>query len=1017
MHGSQMPGQSQYYPSQVYGYPPNMGPQYVKPISPMSKGPPVPRDGPPWRKDWRRENRRTPAQNVIVDLSPHTGNFEHILTSLHQGYPMGQPVDPSFMANYYGQSSPGVVPPPSPQQHNQYPRGMPPYQGQYGPQPPSMSRTSSALSGTDRPTSSASKTNASLTPGPTGPSSSLPPASPAPKPNNFKKPKSSGIIMKDPTTGEVVDLKHSASPAPSTKSSNSVPAAPTPPPASSTPSDPTHARTESKSITKTDGKDLREQLARQHREREETAAKAAQAKVDEEAPKDKEKEISKTEPVSVESTASSTQENADETSAEKEAVAKPVEDASKPETKVTDPPEFDEDEIARWEAEEAEEAKREAEREAAYLKKKKAEKDEAARKEAEQFKMADEEMKRAEKEAEELEEVRMREREKGTSEGDKPSGDVTSLSKAPGTSEVETPGDEDTPAGSGVDTPSSDAQAMPPPERKVSASAGKPKPSALKIETQKPIEAAQPSAALMSLRSARKLTSLDIQYPAGKASPNPAINAAAKMGKFRYDKGFLLQFKEAFKEKPSENWSEKIRETVGDGSEPQSARATPRSSAGGPLMTSRQPSNRAPLESKMGAFGASNRTLPAGTTSEQRFQASSRGVGGGRPSSTMQNPLAGYVAKPTGFNQSAASIRMDRTPSTTSMAHPNSPRNNSQRGGSQRGNRGSRRDDPKDNKTMPLTAGGQIKPIEVSSSGWKPTSIGASMSGPALGGEGHLAPDVVQRKVKASLNKMTPNNFDKISDQILTIAHQSKSESDGRSLRQVIQLTFEKATDEAHWAEMYAQFCKRMLESMSPEIKDQNVVDKNGEVVIGGALFRKYLLTRCQTEFERGWKVNLPEKPDGQTEEAVLLSDEYYKAAAAKRRGLGLVRFIGELYKLQMLTERIMHECVKKLVDYEGMPDEAEVESLTSLLRTIGQQLDSSEKGHSMMDVYFTRINSMFEIKDLPSRLRFMLLVRSKSALFTTPQLTICRTLSICETKPTGNQRVELLKARLRLKL
>lgn len=104
---------------------------------------------------------------------------------------------------------------------------------------------------------------------------------------------------------------------------------------------------------------------------------------------------------------------------------------------------------------------------------------------------------------------------------------------------------------------------------------------------------------------------------------------------------------------------------------------------------------------------------------------------------------------------------------------------------------------------------------------------------------------------------------------------------------------------------MYAKFCKRMLESMSMDIKDENIRDKNGNVVAGGSLFRKYLLNRCQEEFERGWKINLPPKPEGVTEEIAMMSDEYYVAAAAKRRGLGLVKFIGELYKLGMLTERI----------------------------------------------------------------------------------------------------------------
>lgn len=237
-----------------------------------------------------------------------------------------------------------------------------------------------------------------------------------------------------------------------------------------------------------------------------------------------------------------------------------------------------------------------------------------------------------------------------------------------------------------------------------------------------------------------------------------------------------------------------------------------------------------------------------------------------------------------------------------------------------------------------------------------------------------MPPDVVQRKVKSLLNKMTPQNFDKIVGQILEIAAQSRNETDGRTLRQVIQLTFEKACDEAHWAGMYAKFCDTMLSNMSADIKDDNVKDKNGNAVVGGALFRKYLLTRCQEEFERGWEVNLPEKPEGQTEEAAMLSDEYYVAAAAKRRGLGLIQFIGELYKLGMLTMRIMHECVLKLLHFEGMPDESAVESLTKLLRTVGSTMDQTETGSSMIEAYFERIKSVMKMQGLPSRLYYMLL-------------------------------------------
>lgn len=102
-------------------------------------------------------------------------------------------------------------------------------------------------------------------------------------------------------------------------------------------------------------------------------------------------------------------------------------------------------------------------------------------------------------------------------------------------------------------------------------------------------------------------------------------------------------------------------------------------------------------------------------------------------------------------------------------------------------------------------------------------------------------------------------------------------------------------------------------------------------------------MNRCQEDYEKGWtekqqasvaaaakadddkakqaaneKAKADEAEAGadkaQTQEAEMMSDEYYIAQKAKRRGLGLVRFIGELYKLNMLTARIMRECVVKLL-------------------------------------------------------------------------------------------------------
>jgi len=879
--------------------------------------------------------------------------------------------------------------------------------GQYAGQQtaPSMSRTPSVVS--DRPNPGAAQPQTPMTPAASHPVTATRGAnSPAPKSTTtFQIParKSVNIVIKDPNSGAVKTFeKQPASPAPPSKSPANASSTPTPPPRTPNNTE-AHHHSDSKTVKTDEEKknEMKDAIAKKIeadrqkaiREKEEAEAKAVKEKEEAEA---KRLEAQKIEEAKAAEEAKQAKEVAEkeakaraeaEASAETERVNEMAADAS---TTQQD----DEADKARKQREEdeyfarlEEEMEREErEQEERYQKKKAAEKEEQARKAAEAAVREDEELKKAEREAEAREEARLRKLEEDDDKGKDQRGDLFAELKKPAASPQTAPSPAaETPAESGTATPVSDASSMAPPPPRVSNVAKK-VPAALKIETTKPVEAPQPSAALQSLRSARFLTAInDVTYPSTIASPNPALNTAAPMGKFRYDKNFLMQFQTVFVEKPSETWTDKVKETVGDTSEtPASARGSART---GSMMTSRQTSNRTNVVPSgafsggaFGGFTSTGRTLPPGSTSESRYQASTQGA----PRPTGQNAVRYNPNAGPAFPISLAQP-ISRTTSSTSLGHPHSPRNTpSQRGrGSNRGK--PQREIDQDAKKMPLTADKDLKPIQVSATGWKPRSVGAnaSMAGPPPGGDGYLAPDVVQRKVKAALNKMTPNNFDKIAGHILDIVAQSKKETDGRTLRQVIQLTFEKATDEAHWAQMYAEFCSRMLQNMTPEIRDETLpVDKNGKVNAGGTLFRKYLLNRCQQDFEAGWKDKLPDKPEGEMSEAAMLSDEYYIAAAAKRRGLGLVRFIGELFKLGMLTSRIMHMCVKRLVDWEGLPDEAEVESLTSLLRTIGDNLDAEEKMRPTMDAYFDRISNMINTKDLPSRLRFMLMVSFSIAFF-----------------------------------
>jgi translation initiation factor 4G len=111
----------------------------------------------------------------------------------------------------------------------------------------------------------------------------------------------------------------------------------------------------------------------------------------------------------------------------------------------------------------------------------------------------------------------------------------------------------------------------------------------------------------------------------------------------------------------------------------------------------------------------------------------------------------------------------------------------------------------------------------------------------------------------------------------------------------------------------------------------------------------------------------------------VLYSDEYYAAQKAKRQGLGLIKFIGELFKLQMITERTIHECVKKFLVKVDNPEEEEfnIERLCMLLAIVGSMLDTPKAGDHL-DVYFSRMKVLMKSSNVTFRMQYMLQVRHR---------------------------------------
>ncbi|XP_059434971.1 eukaryotic translation initiation factor 4G [Corylus avellana] len=214
-----------------------------------------------------------------------------------------------------------------------------------------------------------------------------------------------------------------------------------------------------------------------------------------------------------------------------------------------------------------------------------------------------------------------------------------------------------------------------------------------------------------------------------------------------------------------------------------------------------------------------------------------------------------------------------------------------------------------------------------------------------------------QRQLKAILNKLTPQNFEKLFEQVKAV-----NIDNAATLNGVISQIFDKALMEPTFCEMYADFCCHL----AGELPDFN--EDNEKVT-----FKRVLLNKCQEEFERGEREQEEaNKVDEEGEIKQSAEEREEKRVKARRRMLGNIRLIGELYKKKMLTERIMHACIQKLLGQLQDPDEEDLEALCKLMSTIGEMIDH-QKAKEHMDAYFDRMKTLSNNMNLSSRVRFML--------------------------------------------
>jgi translation initiation factor 4G len=232
------------------------------------------------------------------------------------------------------------------------------------------------------------------------------------------------------------------------------------------------------------------------------------------------------------------------------------------------------------------------------------------------------------------------------------------------------------------------------------------------------------------------------------------------------------------------------------------------------------------------------------------------------------------------------------------------------------------------------------KPLTKSDNGWKPVRQRVDESTI----EGKIEINV--KEAQGYLNKMTLATFDVLSDKFATVAALEKGSPPLPGILKLLtDRIFEQALLQPTFCHMYAALCHKIHQEM-----------KN---------FRMVLLNKCQEEFERGSK----EPPDNldSSERTVFI----YKA---KKRMLGNIKFIGELFKNNVLVEPVMYECFKHLLKEQtpDNPDEERIEALCELMTNIGKLMDH-DKGKSRIDKYFLEIEQIQTGGNVSNRVRFMI--------------------------------------------
>ena len=218
------------------------------------------------------------------------------------------------------------------------------------------------------------------------------------------------------------------------------------------------------------------------------------------------------------------------------------------------------------------------------------------------------------------------------------------------------------------------------------------------------------------------------------------------------------------------------------------------------------------------------------------------------------------------------------------------------------------------------------------------------------------------KTVNGILNKLTPEKYDALAHQLCDPALQILVKKE--YMHKTIELIFARAVTQDLYAGVFAHLaaliCGKEVELRESESEGRNK-----------SMFRRLLLEVVQKEFEKR-----NDKDEDEDEESL------------KKKRLGNINFIGELYNTALLTDNVICMVIETLL-FSSTPPEPrtahrpapeELEELIRLLTTIGRVLDhrakksSSERlNENKTKAFFTQIQALSCESMYKMRIKIML--------------------------------------------